>query len=146
MVYDCRVGAPIDLLKRVPLFQGLKDRELKSLAAAFTDRSFREGEELTTEGRSGVGFFIIESGEAIVTVDGEERRTLGPTDYFGEVALIDNGTRSATITAKTPVKCYGLTPWLFRPLVEENASIAWPLLEAMAKRTREIDHPHQHTS
>lgn len=140
------MAAPVELLQSVPLFHGLKDRELKSLAAAFTDRTFSAGDELTTEGKSGVGFFVIESGEAVVTVDGEQRRTLGPRDYFGEMALIDNGTRSATITATTPVKCYGLTPWLFRPLVEENASIAWPLLEAMAKRTREIEQSQRQTS
>ena len=82
---------------------------------------------------------MIETGEARVTVDGQERRMLGPGDYFGEIALIDGGTRSATITATTDGRSYGLTPWQFRPLVEENASIAWPLLEAMARRTREIE-------
>ena len=82
---------------------------------------------------------MIESGTARVTVDGADRRTLGPGDYFGEIALIDGGLRTATITATTDGKSYGLTSWQFRPLVEENASIAWPLLEAMAKRTRELD-------
>ncbi len=82
---------------------------------------------------------MIESGDAVVTVDGDERRRLGPGDYFGEVALIDGGLRTATITAVSDGKIYGLTPWQFRPLVETNASIAWPLLEAMAKRTREIE-------
>ena len=74
-----------------------------------------------------------------VTVGGEERRTLRSGDYFGEVALIDDGARSATITAKTDVKAHGLTSWQFRPLVEENASIAWPLLKSMAQRLRELD-------
>ena len=55
------------------------------------------------------------------------------------MALIDEGSRSATIQAKTDVKCYGLTPWQFRPLVEENASIAWPLLVSMAQRLREVE-------
>jgi CRP-like cAMP-binding protein len=74
-----------------------------------------------------------------VTVDGETRRTLGPGDYFGEIALIDGGARTATITAVSDGKAYGLTPWSFRPLVEGNASIAWPLLEAMAARVRELE-------
>jgi CRP/FNR family transcriptional regulator, cyclic AMP receptor protein len=133
------VAAPIQLLKQVPLFQGLDDKSLKRLADTFTDRQFDSGQELTAEGSGGVGFFVIESGEARVTVDGEDRRTLGPGDYFGEVALLDAGLRTATVTATSAGKMYGLTPWQFRPLVEDNASIAWPLLQAMAKRTRELE-------
>ena len=102
-------------------------------------RTFEAGDQVTTEGQGGVGFFVIEDGEAVVSVGGEERRTLSAGDYFGEVALIDEGSRSATIKAKTDVKCYGLTPWQFRPLVEENATIAWPLLVSMAKRLREVE-------
>jgi CRP-like cAMP-binding protein len=133
------MSAPVDLLRHVPLFQRLSQKELKTLADNFTQRTFREGTELTAEGQGGVGFFIIESGEAIVTVDGQERRRLGAGDYFGEIALIDGGLRTATITSVSDGTSYGLTPWQFRPLVETNASIAWPLLEAMAKRTREIE-------
>src|SRR2546423_849940 len=133
------MAAPRELLKRVPLFKGLDDKHIDSLARTFTDRTFSAGQDITSEGGGGAGFFIIESGEAVVTVSGEERRTLGSGDYFGEVALIDEGSRSATIKAKTDVKCYGLTPWQFRPLVEENASIAWPLLVSMAHRLREVE-------
>ena len=133
------MSAPVELISDVPLFQGLSKKELKTLADNFTQRTFREGTELTAEGQGGVGFFIIESGEAIVTVDGLERRRLGAGDYFGEIALIDGGMRTATITAVSDGTSYGLTPWQFRPLVESNASIAWPLLEAMAKRTRDIE-------
>ena len=133
------MSAPIELLRRVPLFQGLDDKHLDTLSRTFTDRTFSAGQQVTTEGGGGVGFFVIEDGEAVVTVHGEQRRTLGSGDYFGEVALIDEGSRSASITAKTELKCYGLTPWQFRPLVEENASIAWPLLQQMAKRLREIE-------
>jgi CRP-like cAMP-binding protein len=133
------MAAPTDLLRRVPLFRGLDDKHLDTLSRTFTDRTFRAGQDITSEGGGGVGFFVIEDGEAVVTVHGEARRTLGSGDYFGEVALIDEGSRSATITAVTDVKCYGLTPWQFRPLVEENASIAWPLLVSMAQRLREIE-------
>jgi CRP/FNR family transcriptional regulator len=64
---------------------------------------------------------------------------MGPGDYFGEVALIDEGPRTATITAKTDLKCWGLTPWDFRPLVETHAEIAWKLLQQFAKRLREVE-------
>ena len=133
------MAAPVDLLRHVPLFHGLSDKELKTLSENFTERSFREGVELTAEGQGGVGFFVIESGEAVVTVDGHERRRLGAGDYYGEIALIDGGLRTATITAVSDGTSYGLTPWQFRPLVETNASIAWPLLESMAKRTRDLE-------
>jgi CRP-like cAMP-binding protein len=134
--------APVELIKRVPLFEKLSEKELKRLALNFTERNFREGQELTAEGQGAAGFFVIESGEANVTVDGEARRTLGPGDYFGEIALIDSGRRTATITATSGGRSWGLTPWQFRPLVEENATIAWPLLEAMAARVRELERVH----
>ncbi len=133
----------VDVLRRVPLFQGLDEKHLKRIAESFTERPFSAGQELVTEGSGGVGFFVIETGEARVTVDGEPRRELGPGDYFGEIALIDGGRRTATITATSDGKMHGLTSWQFRPLVEDNASIAWPLLEAMARRTRELDQ-HSH--
>ena len=88
------------------------------------------------EGKTGAGFFVIESGEATVSVRGDERGKLGPGDHFGEIALIDDGARSATITADSDLHCFGLTSWEFRPLVESNASIAWKLLETLAKRLR----------
>ncbi len=121
-------------LKQVPLFADLDDRELKSLAASLRDRTFSAGQQVTVEGESGVGFFVIESGEAKVEVDGREVRTLGPGDYFGEIALIASAPRSATITAVTDLKCHGLTPWDFKPLVEANGSIAWKLLQTLAQR------------
>jgi CRP-like cAMP-binding protein len=133
------MAAPTELLRRVSLFDGVNDKQLDKLARTFTERTFPAGHEITTEGGSGVGFFVIGDGEAVVTIGGEERRTLGRGDHFGEVALIDDGARSATIKAKTDVLAYGLTSWQFRPLVEENAAIAWPLLQEMARRLREIE-------
>ena len=102
----------------------------------YQERTFAAGSTVANEGQTGAGFFVIESGEASVAVHGAERAKLGPGDYFGEIALIDEGARSATITADSELRCYGLTSWEFRPLVEGNASIAWKLLETMAKRLR----------
>jgi CRP-like cAMP-binding protein len=133
------MSAPIEVLQRVPLFKGLDAKQLKSLSAEFTERRFSEGQELTAEGSGGAGFFVIESGSAKVTVDGADRRTLGPGDYYGEIALIDGGTRTATITATSDGAAYGLTRWQFKPLLELHGEIAWPLLEAMAHRIRELE-------
>ena len=86
------------------------------------ERRFRAGDTLTEQGSSGVGFFVIEEGTAEVTVDGEAKGTLGPGDYFGEVALLSGGTRirTATITATTDMLTYGMTAWEFKPLVESQ--------------------------
>ena len=133
------MAAPVELIQKVPLFADLDRKELDDLAGWFKERSFSEGEEVVSEGRGGIGFFVIEEGQAGVNVGGEERGSLGPGDHFGEVALIDEGARSATITAKSNLRTYGLTSWEFRPLVETNASIAWKLLQTMAKRLREAE-------
>src|ERR1043166_5523973 len=89
---------------------------------------------LFRSGAGGAGFFIIDEGEADVFVDGEHRTTIGPGDYFGEIALLTGSDRTATITAKTDMLCYGMTAWDFKPLVEDNATIAWKLLTAMAQK------------
>jgi CRP/FNR family transcriptional regulator, cyclic AMP receptor protein len=123
----------VNLLKRVPIFGGLDDRELERIAASMKQRTFRAGDTVTTEGQGGIGFFVIEDGEAKVTIHGDERRRLGPGDYFGEVALLTDRPRTATITAESDLRCYGMTSWDFKPLVETHGSIAWKLLQAMAK-------------
>ena len=128
--------APVELLQRVPLFADFERGDLARLARTFKQRTFEAGSTVADEGKSGAGFFVIESGEASVSVHGSERGRLGPGDYFGEIALIDDGARSATVKADSELRCYGLTSWEFRPLVETNASIAWKLLETMAKRLR----------
>ena len=79
---------------------------------------------------------MIASGEAAVTIRGEPRTKLGPGDYFGEIALLDEGARIATVKAVTGLECYGLTLWEFRPLVEENGVIGWKLLQTLARELR----------
>ena len=131
-------GPSVDLLQRVPLFAELKPKELEKLSSSFKERTFAEGEDVTSEGETGGGgrFFVIADGEATINVHGEERGRLGRGDYFGDVAMIDRGERTATIHAASELTCYSLTFWDFRPLVETDARIAWPLLQAMAKRLR----------
>ena len=129
-------GPSLDLLQQIPLFADFDRGELERISRTFKDRTFEAGSTVVGEGKTGAGFFVIESGEATVSMRGDERGKLGPGDYFGEIALIDDGARSATVTADSELRCYGLTSWEFRPLVESNASIAWKLLETMAKRLR----------
>ena len=126
-----------DQLKRVPLFAGLQDKDLKSIAGSMHERTFNAGDSPTVEGKSGIGFFVIESGEATVDIGGREVRKLGAGDHFGEIALIGKAPRSATITADSELKCWGLTAWEFKPLVEKSPEIAWHLLETLAERLSE---------
>jgi CRP/FNR family cyclic AMP-dependent transcriptional regulator len=133
------VADVMDTVSGVPLFQGVKPKELKKLVARMQERSFGEGDTITTEGKTGIGFFVIEEGNATVSIDGKIVRTLGPSDYFGEIALIDSGPRSATIIATTDLRCQGLTAWEFRPFIEEHPEVAWPMLETLASRLREAE-------
>lgn len=133
------MAAPIELVRGVPLFANLERKQAEEVARTFKERTFTAGDTIAEEGQRGIGFFLIESGNAKVTVRGEDRVTLGPGDHFGEIALIDDGPRTATVRAETDLRCYGLTSWEFKPLVETNAGIAWKLLEALAKRVRAIE-------
>ena len=124
------------MLKKVPLFAGLDNKELQQIAASMRERKFKAGDTVTQEGAGGVGFFVVEQGQADVSVGGESKGSVGPGDYFGEIALINESPRTATLTARTDMLCYGMTPWDFRPLVESNSTIAWKLLTAMAEKMR----------
>ena len=102
-----------------------------------TERAFSGGETITREGETGVGFFVIAEGSARVSLRGDELGRLGPGDHFGEIALIAETPRAATVTAETDLRCYGMTSWDFRRLVESNADIAWQILASTARRLYE---------
>jgi CRP/FNR family transcriptional regulator len=129
----------VEALARVPLLSGLQRRELERLAREFRERTFPEGAIVTSEGEPGIGFFVIVDGSAEVSVGGELRGSLGPGDSFGEMALIDEGPRSATIVAATDLRCLALSAWDFKPFVEEHPSVAWALLQTLARRLREAE-------
>jgi CRP-like cAMP-binding protein len=132
------VASPsVEDLKKVDLLAGLSQRELRSLGKRFREHRFPAGAEVTVEGRGGVGFFVIVDGTAKVTVKGRTSGRLGPGDHFGEIALIDNGPRSATVTATEEMRCLGITTWEFRPFVEEHPKVAWKLLESLVGHLRE---------
>jgi CRP-like cAMP-binding protein len=121
-------------LERVPLFADLDRRELASIAASMRERTFPAGDTVIQEGSGGAGFFVVDDGQAEVSVGGEVRATIGPGDYFGEIALLTGSERTATIRAVTDLRCFGLTAWDFKPLVESNPTIAWKLMTTMAQR------------
>lgn len=119
-----------DDLKNVPLFSTLTERQLKRLARGFKQRDFEPGVTPVRRGKmSGVGFFVIREGEASVSVDDAEVARLGPGEYFGELGLISERARTATVTAETPLRCVMLTSWDFRRFVKDNPDAAWKLLQ-----------------
>ncbi|HZE65291.1 MAG TPA: PEP/pyruvate-binding domain-containing protein [Sporichthyaceae bacterium] len=120
----------------VPLFSELAAPDLNAIAGLFTQRVFAPGETVVKEGAEAAAFYLIDAGTATVTVQGAFRRTLGAGDHFGEIALLDQGVRSATITADTELVCRGITLWDFRPLVQSNGALAWTLLQTLARMLR----------
>ena len=127
----------VDTLRHVPLFEELDASELQSIADSMHEANAPAGATVTVEGGPGDGFFVIESGEAEVTIEGQPRATLTAGDDFGEVALLLGSTRTATVTAHTDLRLHALTPFRFRTLVEESPSIAWKVMQSMAARLEE---------
>jgi len=132
------------LLASVPLFSGCTKKELQAIAAAAKEVQHGEGDVIAREGDQGLGFFLILDGTAKISVGGRTRRRLGAGDYFGEIALLDEGPRSATVTAETPMRLLGLTAWSFRRLVSANPSIAPKLLKVMGERLRDSGRDPRH--
>jgi CRP/FNR family cyclic AMP-dependent transcriptional regulator len=129
-------GEYLEALQHVPLFAGWSQREVQEIARLFREHRFSKGEFVVKEGSRGGTFFLIECGEAAVFIRGRGRTTLKPGDYFGEIALIDEGPRMATITADSELICRELTSDDFRSLVEKNGIVGWKLLQQLVKYLR----------
>jgi CRP-like cAMP-binding protein len=125
------VGGALETLRRIPLLADLEPAELQALADRMHERTFRAGETATVEGEPGDGFYVVESGEAEITVQGRPVGTIAAGDVFGEIALLTGSGRAATITATSDLHCYGVAPLDFRDVVEGNPTIAWRLVQSM---------------
>ena len=135
------VKETVDFLNRVPLFRGLKKRQLERLAKRFVPREYVAGEAIVTQDKGGEGIFIIVSGQAEAIrerADGAKVvvNTFGPTDFFGELALLDDGLRTASVVATEATQCLALTRWDFRAVLKEDVDMAITILEEMTKRFR----------
>jgi CRP-like cAMP-binding protein len=106
------------------------------------EKRYEDGQEVVTQGESGIGFFVILEGGARVAVGGQERRTLRPGEYFGELALLEGDSRSASITAEGGLRCAGMTAWHFRPFIRDHPDMAWSLLKELARRLRQAEAVH----
>jgi CRP/FNR family cyclic AMP-dependent transcriptional regulator len=130
------VGKIASELSKVPMFAACSQRELQTVARAVREVTHKAGTVIAREGEPGIGLFIITDGTASVTIGGSKKGSITPGEFFGEIALLDGGPRTATVTADTDVRLLGLTEWVFRGLVQEHPSIAVKTLQAMAARLR----------
>jgi CRP-like cAMP-binding protein len=138
----------VEFLRRVRLFQELDDHTLREIGNAAVEQRWDAGQEIVRQGDTGVGMFIVRSGKVEIVQDHQGRpekvRDLGPGDVFGEMALLDEFPRSATVRALEPTTCLGITRWHFRGILESHPAIALKLLPILTKRLRAAEmHSHE---
>jgi CRP-like cAMP-binding protein len=130
-------------LMNVPIFKDLPAGSLESVARSVRERVYEPGAVIVRQGDPGVGFFLITEGLVEVTHDDHHVRNMGPGEFFGEMALIEERPRSATVAARERTRCLQLVRWDFRALLRENPEMAVRMLEVVVQRLRE--HPAEHT-
>jgi CRP-like cAMP-binding protein len=128
----------VEALKRAPLFEGLSKKELTQLARVSEDLEVPAGKVLCKEGDIGHEFFVIIDGQVEVTRNGQPVATRGSADFVGEIALLEQTTRTATVTAKTPLRLFVLTSSSFKTLIDDNPSVERKVLRALARRVIEL--------
>ena len=126
----------LETIQHVPLFIDWNKHEIQEIARLFKEHRFSKDEAVVKEGSVGDSFFLIDSGEAGVFIGGKGRTILKSGDYFGEIALIDAGTRMASIIACTDMVCHELTSRDFRSLVQSNGVVGWKLLQRLVTLLR----------
>ena len=126
-------------LQAIPVFGACTKKELASVVGIVHTQAFEAGHSIVVQGREGTGLHVIVEGTVKVEVDGRTRRRLGPGGFFGEIALLDNGPRTATVTAETPVRVLSIVSWQFRGLLEEQPKLALRMLEEVCRRLRASD-------
>jgi len=131
-----RRNEKVDLIKRVPLFADCSRGELEQIAQLADEVDLDQGKELTRLGESGREFFVLLEGEADVTQDGRSINTLHAGDFFGEIALVEDTPRTATVTATTPVRALVITDRAFKQLLEKQPEIQRKVLVALVERVK----------
>ena len=126
----------VERLRAIPLFMACSEKQLQFIATRVEELDFKAGKVLCQQGKSGGEFFIVLSGEAEVERDGKVVDTIRTGDHFGEISLIDDGPRTATVTARTPLRCLVLSPRQFQDVLHQDAEIAVHILRDVTKRLR----------
>ena len=128
-----------EMLQSVPLFSGLKGKQIKTIVGSGKELRFEAGTQIVKEGDNGVGFYLILEGSAEVRRKGRVLSKLGNGNFFGEMSLLDRQPRSADVVATTSVTCFGLTSWAFSALIRMQPDIAVNLMQELARRLRETN-------
>jgi CRP-like cAMP-binding protein len=131
-----RRNEKVELIKRVPLFADCSRGELEEIAQLADEIDLAEGKELTRLGETGREFFVLLEGEADVTQNGTTINTLRAGDFFGEIALVEDTPRTATVTATTPVRALVITDRAFKKLLDEQPELQRKVLVALAERVK----------
>jgi len=128
-----------EFLARVPIFANCTPSEIEAIVAVAQESGFQAGQIIVTQGTPGQAFYLILSGRVEIIRDGQSLGAFGPGDFFGEMSLLDQAPRSATIKALEPTLCMMLSSWDFKSLLEQHPSIAVKLLEILSRRLRVAD-------
>ena len=128
----------VEAMRSVPLFRGLKERQLEQILALGKEVHHAAGKAVVEEDHPGIGFHLIVSGEAEASIGGLGVSKMGPGDYFGEISLIDGGLRSATVTASSDLTTFGIPAWNFSQLLDTSPEIARALLLELCGRIRHM--------
>ena len=126
-------------LKPIGIFKGMPPAELKKISKQMREIRHPKGAEIMIRGEGGVGFLIILAGEAEVETGDGRRRTLGPGDHFGEMALLDHEGRSATVTAASDLVLGAVPEWGFKPFLQDHPEVTYRLLETLSRRLRDAE-------
>jgi CRP/FNR family cyclic AMP-dependent transcriptional regulator len=129
-------SAIVEILQKTPLWSSLDAKELKVVAESFKEVRFESGDVIVRKGKTGCGFFLVLDGMVEVRAEGRALSKLGPGQFFGEMALLDDQPRSADVVALEPSRCLGLTPWSFKPMIFHHPKIALKLMQELAHRLR----------
>ncbi|MEX1125032.1 MAG: cyclic nucleotide-binding domain-containing protein [Acidimicrobiia bacterium] len=127
----------LEKLGSVPLFHGLSQKDLERILDRMKETFHIAGDTVIVEGRAGIGFHLILDGEAVVLRNGRTAARLGSGEFFGEMALVDDGPRSASVVAGSDLTTVVLSKWEFRPLLKDHPEMAWRMIEHLVARVRE---------
>jgi len=127
---------PTESLRRVPIFRGLDKKELETLAKLVKEQQYGAGATIVQAGAGGHGLYIIKEGRVSVVRDGQTVATMGPGQFFGEIAVLDGGPRTADVRADADTVCLTLVSWEIKPVLMDNAAISYKMLLETVKRLR----------